>query len=60
MMTDIKKFKKLFKEIGIEYKQVGKELEIDPFYSDGKDGFIVKFYDDGSFKDFDYIGVKRR
>jgi hypothetical protein len=56
-MKDIKKFEALFDEVGIEYKRVGNELEIDPFDFDGHDGLIVKFYDDGQFKEFGYIGL---
>lgn len=52
------KFIKLFTDLNIDYEEQGNELWIDSFWSDGKDGFIIKFYDDGEFKDFDYIGLK--
>lgn len=57
-LTDILKFIVFFEQVGIDYESVDNELWIDPHYSDGKDGFIIKFYDDGSFKEFDYIGLK--
>lgn len=52
------KFIKLFTDLKIDYEEQGNELWIDRFCADGKDGFIIKFYDDGEFKDFDYIGLK--
>lgn len=57
LFSDMIKFMELFDMIGIEYEQQGNELWIDANYSDGKDGFIVKFYDDESFKEFDFIGI---
>lgn len=56
--SDYTRFMELFDKLGIEYEKQGYELWIKPHYSDGKDGFIIKFYDDGSFKEFDYIGLK--
>lgn len=56
---DLQKFMVLFDQVGIEYEMQGNELWIDAHYSDGKDGFIVKFYDDHSFKEFDYIGMNK-
>lgn len=50
--SDLAKFKVFFDEMGIEYEQVGYELEIAPHYFDGRDGLIVKFYDDESFNEF--------
>lgn len=52
------KFIKLFTDLKIDYEEQGNELWIDRFCADGKDGFIIKFYDDGEFKDFDYIGLR--
>lgn len=57
-ITDLQKFKNLMNEVGIVFEQQGFELWIDSHYSDGKDGFIIKFYEDGTFKEFDYIGLK--
>lgn len=57
-ITDLQKFKNLMIEVGIAFEQQGFELWINSHYSDGKDGFIFKFYDDESFKEFDYIGLK--
>ena len=57
VFSDMIKFMELFDMVGIEYEQQGNELWIDAHYSDGKDGFIVKFYEDESFAEFDYIGV---
>lgn len=58
--SDMLKFKLLFDEIGIEYEQVGNELEIAPIHFDGKDGLIVKFFDNQQFKEFDDIGMHDR
>lgn len=56
--TDLQKFINLMIEVGIVFEQQGFELWIDSHYSDGKDGFIIKFYEDGTFKEFDYIGLR--
>ena len=53
-MTDKEKFKKLFAEVGIEFTENGKLLEVDKFYVDGSSDdidFVVSFYDDEDFKD---------
>ncbi len=57
-ITDLQKFINLMNEVGIVFEQQGFELWIDSHYSDGKDGFIIKFYEDGTFKEFDYIGLR--
>lgn len=59
LSLDLVAFMELFRIVGIEYERQGNELWIDAHYSDGKDGFIVKFYDDESFKEFDYIGMNK-
>ena len=57
--SDMLKFKLLFDEIGVEYEIVGNEIEINPNHFDGKDGLIIKFYDENQqFKEFDDISPR--
>ena len=52
-MTDFDKLTKLFTEIGINYKKVGKDLKIDSFDIDGANADIfIKFYEDGKYQEF--------
>ena len=57
--SDMLKFKLLFDDIGVEYEIIGNEIEIKPNHFDGKDGLIIKFYDENQqFKEFDDISPR--
>ena len=52
-MTDFDKLTKLFTEVGINYKKVGKDLKIDSFDIDGANADVfIKFYEDGKYQEF--------
>jgi hypothetical protein len=55
--TELREFEDFLASMGIMVDQQGDELWIDAAYADGKDGFIIKFSERGSFQEFDYIGL---
>lgn len=47
-------FLKLLKELNIEFQEIGNDIKIDSFYSDGMDGLYLSFNENGDFKYFNW------
>ena len=54
--NDLSDFKEFLSSHGINYSQAGDELEIDSHDANAKEVILIKFFEDGSFAEFDYIG----